>query len=334
MTARVRNETELIEMYLAPLAADAPGSFGLKDDAALIEMEPGFDLVVSTDPVIEGVHFFADDNARDVAWKALAVNASDIAAKGADAHTYTMAMAFPQAPERTWMAEFCAGLREAQSAFGYQLIGGDSDRTPGPLSIAITAFGKIPRGRMVHRQNASPGDHVFVSGTLGDASLGLMLRQSPDVFGKDFSIAHKAHLLGRYLRPQARVELARVLRDHASASLDVSDGLVKDATRLAVGAEAALSVNVTWLPLSAAARAVLTAVPEYIDKIVAGGDDYEILCAVPPSRVDAFRKAAAVAGVSVTQIGILTAGVGASISRADGTPILMARTGFDHFGGN
>jgi thiamine-monophosphate kinase len=204
---RITSETELIETYLAPLAAGAPGAFDLKDDAALIEMEAGFDLVVSTDPVIAGVHFFADDEPQNIAWKALAVNVSDLAAKGAEPIAYTMALAFPEAPRRDWMAAFSAGLREAQTAFGCTLIGGDTDRTSGPLSIGVTAFGKVPRGLMVRRGSALIGDRVFVTGTIGDSALGLQLRKSPEAFGASLSQSDSEFLVSRYLRPQPRVML-------------------------------------------------------------------------------------------------------------------------------
>ena len=171
MTGKVANETELIQTYLAPLAAGFPGALGLADDCALIASDAAHDLVVTTDPIIAGVHFFASDRADDIAWKALAVNVSDLIAKGAAPLAYTMAIAFPQAPDRSWMAAFADGLKAAQLAFGCQLIGGDTDRTPGPLSISITVFGQVPCGQMIKRSSARQGDHVFVTGTLGDSAL-------------------------------------------------------------------------------------------------------------------------------------------------------------------
>lgn len=334
MPKRITSETELIETYLAPLAAGAPGAFGLKDDAALIETEAGFDLVVSTDPVIAGVHFFADDAPQDIAWKALAVNVSDLAAKGAEPVAYTMALAFPVAPRHDWMAAFSAGLREAQAAFGCTLIGGDTDRTPGPLSIGVTAFGNVPRGQMVRRGSAMIGDRVFVTGTIGDSGLGLQLRKSPEAFGARLSQSDREFLLSRYLRPLPRVVLAPLLRKFASAALDVSDGLLKDAARLAAGAGAALNIQFEALPLSSAARAVLAANPDFAQSLVTGGDDYEILFAVAPQNHQAFIDAARKLSITTAEIGVLAAGSGVGLKMSNGSVIEPSRGGYDHFQGN
>jgi thiamine-monophosphate kinase len=334
VSERIANETELIQTYLAPLAAGAPGAFGLKDDAALIEVEPGFDLVVSTDPVIASVHFFSDDAPGDIAWKALAVNVSDLVAKGAEPFAYTMALALPEAPRRDWMAAFSAGLRDAQTAFGCMLIGGDTDKTTGPLSIGITAFGKVPRGQMVRRAGAKIGDHVFVSGSIGDSALGLKLREAPAAIGASLALSDREYLLSRYLRPQPRVELAPLLRQYASAALDVSDGLMKDAARLAAGAGAALNLQFEALPLSVAARAVLAANRELAQPLVSGGDDYEILFAVAPQNHQAFFAAAKQLSFTIAKIGVLTAGAGVSLKLSDGSMIEPARQGYDHFQAN
>jgi thiamine-monophosphate kinase len=330
LESRITNETELIQMYLAPLAVGAPGAFGLKDDAALITMDPGFDLVVSNDPVIAGVHFFADDAPQDIAWKALAVNVSDLAAKAAEPFAYTMALAFPDAPRRDWMTAFCAGLREAQAAFGCTLIGGDTDRTTGPLSIGITAVGRIPAGKLVRRNGAKIGDHVFVTGTIGDAALGLKLRYDVDALNLDEE--HRRFLLSRYLRPAPRLAMAPVLRSNASASLDVSDGLLKDAARLAAGASASLEIASLAIPLSAAARAAFSQNAELMQAIATGGDDYEILCAVAAENRDAFCAAAAQEQTLVTEIGTLRRGSGVTLVLPSGQAFAPPHTGYDHFG--
>jgi thiamine-monophosphate kinase len=334
MADRITSETELIQTYLAPLATGAPGAFALKDDAALIETEAGFDLVVSTDPIIAGVHFFADDAPQDIAWKALAVNVSDLVAKGTEPVAYTMALAFPEAPRRDWMAAFSSGLREAQAAFGCTLIGGDTDRTPGPLSVGVTAFGKVPRGQMVRRAGGNIGDHVFVTGTIGDSALGLQLRKSSEAFHGGLSKSDREFLLSRYLRPQPRVELAPVLRRYATAALDVSDGLMKDAARLAAGANAALNLRFEAVPLSAAARTVLSGNPELAQSLVTGGDDYEILFAVAPQNHQAFVDAAQQLSSRLAEIGVLTVGAGTRLKLSDSSVIEPLRSGYDHFQGN
>jgi thiamine-monophosphate kinase len=327
---RVANETELIQTYLAPLAAGAPGAFGLKDDAALIKIEPGFDLVVSTDPVIAGVHFFADDAPRDIAWKALAVNVSDLVAKGAEPFAYTMALAFPEAPRRDWMAAFCAGLQEAQTAFGCTLVGGDTDKTTGPLSVGITAFGKIPVGKLVRRNGARVGDHVFITGTIGDSALGLKLRRTPDALKLDDE--YRRFLLSRYLRPMPRLAMATVLRLYASAALDVSDGLLKDAAHLAAGADASLEIASVGIPLSPAARAAVGLDAGLIQDTATGGDDYEILCAVAPENRQPFCQGAAHARMLVSELGILERGSGVTLLLPNGAAFVSRNTGYDHFG--
>ncbi len=324
------NETELIQTYLAPLAAGAAGAFGLADDAALIETEDGVDLVVSTDPVIAGVHFFADDAPQDIAWKALAVNISDLAAKGADPLCYTMALAFPDAPRGEWMTGFATGLLEAQTAFGCRLMGGDTDQTPGPLSISITAFGKVARGGFLRRAGAGIGDHVFVSGTIGDAALGLLLRTSEGALG-NLEPLDREFLLRRYLRPQPRVELIPLLKRYASAALDVSDGLVKDAGRLAAGADAALAIKVGDVPLSTAARVVVAGQSDRIETVLTGGDDYEILFAIPPGNIAKFRSELSSLLFDVTLLGVLAPGSGVTVALPNGENLTIRQTGFDHF---
>ena len=328
---RIENETELIQTYLAPLAAGFAGAFGLKDDGALIANEPGHDLVVTTDPVIAGVHFFATDRADDIAWKALAVNISDLAAKGAMPLGYTMALALPEAPEHAWMANFADGLRSAQTAFSCHLIGGDTDRTPGPLSISITAFGKVPSGQMVRRGSAAVGDHVFVTGTLGDAALGLEIHRPGSRFGGRLPAGERSFLAGRYLRPSPRVEMVPLLRAFASAALDISDGFVKDLARLAEPATSTVEVLAKRLPVSPAAGKLLLGDASLWAPVVSGGGDYEIVFSIPPDRLPAFREAVRKVPVQVSEIGVLAAGQGVAVIGLDGRAIGAASGGYDHF---
>lgn len=218
---------EGIIALLAPLTRGHAGAFGLKDDCALLTPEPGTDLVLKTDPVAEGVHFLSGDAPRDIAWKALAVNVSDLAAKSATPLGYLMALSFPAAPTAGWMTDFVEGLGMAQARFGCHLLGGDTDRRPGPLTISITIIGSVPRGTMVPRTTAQAGDTLFVSGTIGDAGLGLELAKNAAlqaVWG--LSDAAADTLRQRYRRPEPRLALAAPLRHYASAAMDVSDGLV------------------------------------------------------------------------------------------------------------
>lgn len=329
MTGRIKDETELVQSYLAPLAAGFAGAFGLRDDAALIATEPGIDLVVTADPVIAGVHFLATDRPDDIAWKALAVNVSDLAAKGARPLGYILTLAFPEAPEHAWMADFARGLEAAQAAFGCALVGGDTDRTPGALTIGVTAFGTVPRGRFVRRQGAAAGDHVFVTGTFGDSALGLALHMRTGRHGTALTEGDRAFLVGRYLRPNPRLALAPVLAAHASAALDVSDGLLKDLVRLSGGS--GVTVEFGAIPLSPPTAKALARDAAIADQIVSGGDDYEILCSVSEARLGDFERGAAATGIAVARLGVLVAGAPTMILGPGGEPMLPRRAGYDHF---
>jgi len=327
----VRGEEAIVRL-LAPLARGFPGAFGLQDDCALITPEPGTELVLKTDPVAEGVHFLPDDAPEDVAWKALAVNVSDLAAKAARPIGYLMALSFPEPPALDWMARFAAGLEAAQASFGCHLIGGDTDRRPGPLTISISVIGSVEAGRMVRRGTARGGDAVLVSGTLGDAALGLMLRRDPALAGAwGLSAAEADHLRQRYTRPQPRLALAAALRGHASAAMDVSDGLAKDLGRLCAASGCGARVRLADVPLSPAAAKTLAADPALGPRIVAAGDDYEVLATVPEADVSAFLALAAATGVAVTRIGATAPGAGVIIEGRNGRPLGLDRTGWDHF---
>jgi len=323
---------EAIVRVLAPLAQGFPGAFGLQDDCALITPAPGTELVLKVDPVAEGVHFLADDAPEDIAWKALAVNVSDLAAKAARPLAYLMALSFPAAPAADWLSRFAAGLAEAQVRFGCHLIGGDTDRRPGPLTVTITIIGEVEQGRMVRRGTARTGDAVFVSGTLGDAALGLALRKDPTLAAAwGLSPAEAEHLRRRYARPEPRLALAGALRDHASAAMDISDGLAKDLARLCAASGCAARVRFADLPLSSAVAKALAGDPRLIQRIVAGGDDYEILATVPAEQAPAFHAAAAAAGVPATQVGAMLAGSDIVIEDPSSQPLSLDRTGWDHF---
>src|SRR6204780_2456072 len=219
-------EDSLIARYFRPIATD-PGAFGLGDDAAILKAS-GDDLVITTDAIVEGVHFLPDDPPDTIARKALRVNLSDLAAKGATPAGFVLTLALRGA-EEAWLAPFARGLGEEMALFGCPLLGGDTVSTPGPLMISITAFGRIAPGKMVHRRGARPGDRVVVTGTIGDAALGLdILKGGAVAAALAGDVAAKQMLTGRYRVPQPRNALALTLRDHAHAAMDVSDGLAGD----------------------------------------------------------------------------------------------------------
>ncbi len=334
----LHGEEEIVAV-LAPLAAGAPGAFGLKDDCALLAPEPGCELVLKTDPVAEGVHFLPTDAPADIAWKALAVNVSDLAAKGATPIGYLMALSFPEAPTRAWLTAFAAGLEAAQAAFGCHLLGGDTDRRPGPRTISITVIGSVPSGQMVRRGTVREACSLLVSGSIGDATLGLALAKDPALAAAwGLSPEETDYLLGRYRRPQPRLSLGPALRRHAVAAMDLSDGLVKDAGRMLRGAGLSGRLEAAAVPLSAAARKVLAREPQRLARLLTGGDDYEILAATTVDQRDALCAAAAAAGVPMTEVGMsgsspwpADGGTGLRIDGPDGQPLAVGPSGWDHF---
>jgi thiamine-monophosphate kinase len=323
-------ESQLIARYFRPLAT-AAGAFGLVDDAAVLTPPPGCDLVLTTDGVIEGVHFFADDPPEQVARKALRVNLSDLAAKGATPSGFLLSIALPRDLDEAWLAAFAGGLGEDANSYGCPLLGGDTDHTPGPISVSIAAFGAVPHGRMVKRSTARAGDRIVVTGSIGDAALGVKLRRDPTL-AKAWRLtpAMSVHLLQRYLLPQPRVALAKTVLQHATAAIDISDGLAGDLAKLCRASSVAAEVDLGTVPLSEAARAALAARPELIETVMTGGDDYEILLALPPDALSAFYADARSVGVAVSEIGQLRAGEGTRLMHA-GKTIAFARPSYSHF---
>jgi thiamine-monophosphate kinase len=323
---------DAIIALLRPLAG--PGALGFKDDCATLTPRPGTDLVLKTDPVAEGVHFLPEDAPEDVAWKALAVNVSDLAAKAARPIGYLMALSFPSAPTRTWLTRFAAGLGEAQTAFGCTLLGGDTDRRPGPITISVTVFGEVASGTMVQRATARPGDLLYVSGTIGDAALGLRLCREPALAQRwGLSAEQAAQLVGRYHRPQPRLALASALRGHASASMDLSDGVVKDLGRMLRASGVTGSLELARVPLSRAVSQVVITEPALLAQLAAAGDDYEVLCAVAPASAEAFETEAGKSGLAVARVGqVGDLGEGQlRITDAAGNNVQLQSGGWDHF---
>jgi thiamine-monophosphate kinase len=325
-------EDQLIARYFRPLATH-PGALGLVDDAAMFTPPPGCDIVLTTDAVVGGVHFFPDDAAHTVAKKALRVNLSDLAAKGATPAGFLLALALSETNCEAWMEAFARGLGADAVTYSCPLLGGDSVRTPGPVTISITALGIVPRGTMVPRSGARAGDRILVTGTIGDAALGLIVRKAADSVARwQLTTAHQSELVERYLLPLPRNALAETLRQHASAAMDVSDGLVGDLAKLCRASGVSSEVRIDHVPLSATAKHVLAADPDRIDTVLTGGDDYEIVCTVAPDQLASFHAAAAVAGVPATEIGHITAGRNPPrFLDRDGRPRLFKNTSFSHF---
>ncbi len=324
------SEDELIARFFAPLAGE--GSLGLKDDAACLQPLPGHDLVLTVDGLAAGVHFLADDRPASIAHKALAVNVSDLAAKGAEPIGFLLTLALPADWTEAWLAGFSQGLAQAAEAFRCPLLGGDTVQTRGPLWLSVTALGQVPSGRMVPRGGARPGDRICVTGTIGDAALGLALRRGDrPVWASGLARDEKDFLLDRYLHPQPRLALVQALREHASAAMDVSDGLVGDLAKMMRASATTATIDLQAVPVSAAARAALAGRPDLLDLLVTGGDDYEILCTVPDERVTAFLAAAASAGVEAAAIGTVRKGEGPPVFRDGAGERRYAQGSFSHF---
>jgi thiamine-monophosphate kinase len=323
-------EDSLIARYFQPLATD-PGAFGLADDAAVLQAR-GEDIVVTTDAIVEGVHFLADDPPDTIARKALRVNLSDLAAKGANPAGFVLTLALRTADD-AWLTAFARGLGEDASRFDCPLLGGDTVSTPGPLMISITAFGRVPAGKMVHRRGAKPGDRIVVTGTIGDAALGLdVLNGGAVAAALAGDVAAKQMLASRYRVPQPRNALAPVVRDHAHAAMDVSDGLAGDLAKLCAASGVSAVIDTLAVPLSAPAASLLARAIIGIEAILSGGDDYEILCAIAEDRVEAFMEAAAAAGVAATPIGTILAGTQPpKFLDGQGGEIALRRLSYSHF---
>jgi thiamine-monophosphate kinase len=323
-------EERLIARYFRPLATD-PAAFGLGDDAAALTPPPGCDLVLTTDGVIAGVHFFADDPPETIGRKALRMNLSDLAAKGAKPIGFLLSLALPSANDEAWIAAFAAGLGEDAARYGCPLFGGDTDHTPGPISASIAAFGTVPHGKMVRRATAKAGDCVVVTGTIGDAALGVKLRRDRGL-AKNWRLtaALAADLERRYLLPEPRTALAEAVRHHATAAMDISDGLAGDVAKLCRASSVAAKIDVARVPLSEAARAAIAAAPALIETVLTGGDDYEIVLTLAPDKLGDLRAAAKAAGVAVTEIGRVQEGEGARFIHG-GKALNFPRPSYRHF---
>lgn len=320
-------EFGLIERYFRPLAT-TPGALGLGDDAAYYRPSPGEDLVLSVDTIAAGVHFLRDDPPASIGRKALRVNLSDLAAKGARPVGYLLSLALPDDWSEEWIAAFARGLEDDQQAFDVSLLGGDTTRAAGDLTISVTVIGCVPSGEMVLRSGARAGDVIFVSGTIGDAALGLEIRRgkltAPD------SVA--SFLDDRYMHPQPRLSLAPALRRFARSAMDVSDGLVGDLAHICEASGVSAEIEAVRVPMSSEAKSVVGEDMAALATALSGGDDYEILATVDEPNAANFVAEATSAGVPVARIGRVVEGKGPPIVLGeDGEPLLLAELGHTHF---
>lgn len=325
-------EQAMIARVFAPLAAGLPGALGLKDDAAILVLPSGRELVLTMDTLVEDVHFLFDgtqQQAADAAYKALAVNVSDLAAKGAHPLAYMLSLTLPAAGGQDWLDGLASGLRQGQNDWNIRLAGGDTVRGKSGLALTITALGTVPAGAAVLRTSARPGDRLVVSGTIGDAWAGLQLCLRNGRLG-DVTPSDEEYLIDRYRRPAPRVGLIDSLRQHASAAMDISDGLILDLERLCAASGMGAVLNADAVPLSAALQRLISGGAMTLSDALAGGDDYEILAAVPAGRLQSCIAAAAECGVRFTEIGEISGAAGVHIIDKNGHPMNWTRKGWDH----
>jgi thiamine-monophosphate kinase len=330
-------EFELIAQYFAPLAA--PNAFGLLDDAAIITPQAGYDLVVTKDMLVSNRHFFELDPPESIAAKALRVNLSDLAAKGARPLGFLLGLALHENWQAEWLERFAAGLAKDIATYNCQLYGGDTVRASDGLTISITAFGTVPTGKIVRRTTMQAGDALYVSGTIGDSALGLIMRSYNTLgrFKKPFKQKQNKdnlrYLLNRYLLPQPRCELADIIREFASASMDISDGFMGDLTKMLAPNNLSLTFKANAIPMSDAAKEAIMLAPELFKKALIGGDDYELLISVSPAKQAAFEQAVANSNVAVTRLGIANQGESSQlcILNEAGIALEFTQKSFTHF---
>jgi thiamine-monophosphate kinase len=319
-------EFELIRRYFAPLAG--PGSLKLTDDAAVVDLQPGRSLVATTDTVIAGVHFLADDPPDLIARKALRVNLSDLASMGAEPLGYLLVTALPAGIDENWIAQFSRGLAQDQAEFSIALLGGDTAFTPGLLSLTITALGQVERGKALLRSGAKPGDRVYVSGTIGDSAFGLKLAKGEPL---TLSPSEKSSLLDRYRLPQPRLGLGRRLIGVASAAMDVSDGFAADLGHICQASRVGALVEAAKLPVSPALRSVLEVGEASLVEVATGGDDYELLFTAPAAVELLLGRIATELALPLTAVGEIRREPGVIVLDQNGRAVELGPGGYRHF---
>lgn len=319
------DEFSLISKYFRPLTLSHPSALGLLDDAAVLEPSTGTQMVISCDALVADVHFPDAKKARDVAARALRVNLSDLAAMGASPVAYTLALVVPKGTEEPWFQDFAEQLGEDQEKYGIRLIGGDTVSTSGPLTVSITVLGEVPAGLELKRSGAKIGDSIFVTGTIGDACLGLrVLKGELKTHGSvDFDF-----FVQKFVRPEPRLALGVELCGVSSAAVDISDGLLADIEQMCTASDVGAVVRETDVPLSSGAEILVQQDPGLKTDLLDVGDDYELVLAVPPESLEPFHEIVEKHPFPVTEIGFITEEKVVSV--VDETGILVRREGFGY----
>lgn len=312
-------EFDLIRKYFTRPSTRQDVVLGVGDDAALLRVPAGQELVVCVDTLVAGVHFPVDTPAEAVGYKSLAVNLSDLAAMGATPAWATLALTLPEADE-AWVEDFSAGFHRLASRFAVDLVGGDTTR--GPLSVTVQVMGLVPRGQALRRAGARVGEGIYVTGTLGDAALGL--RHWAERGQGD---AHRDRLVERLTHPDPRIEAGLALRGQARCAIDISDGLLADLGHVLEASGVGATLQLSEVPLSEAFRAVCGDTPDW-SLALAGGDDYELLFTLPEGVAGLLRTCVPTAFM---RIGTIDAEPGLRVLDADGRPYSLPKPGYQHF---
>jgi len=324
-------EFDIIARIFAPLARDS-GALELKDDAAILTVTDDHQLVVTCDTLVSGVHFLKDDPPQSIGYKALAVNLSDLTAKGANGYVYTLSLALPPVTTMEWLEAFASGLTEVQDLTGISLIGGDTTATSGPVTITISALGLVQHEAAITRLGAKAGDRIYVGGSIGDSYLGLRLLQNPSL-AEEWGLSKEdvIYLTGRYRRPPVSTGAALIIRNFAKASIDVSDGLAADVEKLCNVSHVGAVIETARIPFSPAARKVLDRAPELLPELLSAGDDYVPVIAVSKTSADLFESEAEDHGLNFTQLGVATPPDQIRLLDERGSEIPLKNKGFTHF---
>ncbi len=331
--AKKKGEFQLISEIFAPLAVGYSGSLSLLDDGAILTIKKGREVVVTSDTLVEGVHFLPEDPPDSLGIKTLAVNLSDLAAMGAEPHAYTLSAAWPSHISTSWIEKFAAGLKEIQERYQLHLIGGDTVSTSGPVTLTITAFGQVDIGKSIQRKTADLGDNVYVTGNMGDSALGLKL--TANQIDTDIPYNYRAFLINRYRQPIPRVEIGNSLYKFATSAVDISDGLVADIGHLAQQSCRRIIIHTSRLPLSEAAKKLVDADPKLMNIILEGGDDYELAFTAPPIFHEKIIHLSIELKTPITAIGSVIADkthpAGVEVRDANNQKIELTNGGYRHF---
>jgi len=311
------NEFGIVSKYFSPLTKNFAGALNLSDDACIFSPDEGYELVITKDVMASDVHFFENDSAFDIAWKLLSVNVSDLAAMGAKPAIYMLGLTLPKGTDEAWLGRFCDGLQKAIEFYGGALAGGDTTSHEGKLILSLTAIGQVKKGSALKRSGATIGDDIYVSGTIGDALLGLLMLKG--------QMPKEENIISRYHRPTAKIELGQQLAGIATSCIDVSDGLISDMGHICECSNIGAKINIADIPLSEPAQEIVKKYPDVIKDMITGGDDYELLFTASVAMADKIKL------LPVTKIGRVIEGRAVIVVDKDNKEIKLDKKGYVHF---